>query len=100
LQHESVSGEPDKEAYTLLVEFSPGASTGRHFHPGDEYAAVVDGELQLNVDGQPTRIAKSGEGYHNTAGSVHESKNVSSVPARVVSTLIVERGKPISVSVE
>ena len=84
----------------LLVEFLPGSSTGRHFHPGDEYAAVVEGELQLNVDGQPLRTAKAGDGYHNTAGNVRETKNASSVPARVVSTLIIEKGKPISVPVE
>jgi quercetin dioxygenase-like cupin family protein len=96
LQHESVSDAPGKEAYMLYVEFAPGATTGRHIHHGDEYATVVDGELQVNVEGQAPRLVKAGEAYHNAANVVHETKNVGSVPAHLITTFVVEKDKPLS----
>jgi quercetin dioxygenase-like cupin family protein len=96
LQHEPVSGVPGKETFMILVEFAPGASTGRHIHHGDEYATVIDGELELDVDGQPPRVVKAGEAYHNPADVVHETRNVSAVPAHTIATLIVEKDKPLS----
>ncbi len=96
LQHEAVSGVPGKETFMIYVEFAPGASTGRHIHHGDEYATVIDGELQLDVDGQPPRIVKAGEAYHNPADVVHETKNVGTVPAHTIATLVVEKDKPLS----
>lgn len=96
LQHESVSGVPGKETFMIFVEFAPGATTGRHIHHGDEYATVIDGELQLNVDGEAPRIVKAGDAYHNRADVVHETKNVGTVPAHTIATLVVEKDKPLS----
>ncbi len=33
-----LSGDPGREVVIVRGEFAPGASTGRHTHPGDEYA--------------------------------------------------------------
>jgi quercetin dioxygenase-like cupin family protein len=96
LHKEAVSGVPDREAYTALVEFPPGSTTGRHIHPGDEFAVVIAGELQLNVEGQPPRIVKAGDSYHNLQGVVHETKNLGTVPARTAAVFVVEKGKPIT----
>jgi quercetin dioxygenase-like cupin family protein len=96
LHNEPVSGVPDREAFMALVEFPPGSSTGRHIHPGDEYATVLSGELQLNVQGQPPRLVKAGDSYHNLQGVVHETRNVGTVPARTIATFIVEKGKPLT----
>jgi quercetin dioxygenase-like cupin family protein len=94
LQSEVVSGVDGKEAHLIDITWSPGATTGRHTHPGDEYAEVIEGELQLSNDGQPPRIVKAGEAYHNLAGVVHETKNISDRPARSIAILITDKGKP------
>ncbi len=48
---------------TLLVEatIEKGASVGRHTHPGIESAHVLEGGLELPIQGQPTRTLKPGE---------------------------------------
>ena len=94
MKNEVVSSVPSKEAYLLDIDWGVGSSTGRHIHPGDEYAEIVEGELQLNVEGQPAKVVKAGETYHNLAGIVHETKNISSKPARSIAVLIIDKGKP------
>jgi quercetin dioxygenase-like cupin family protein len=96
MKNEVVSSVPNKEAYLLDIDWGVGSSTGRHIHSGDEYAEIVEGELQLNLDGQPAKIVKAGETYHNLAGIVHETKNVSGQPARSIAVLIIDKGKPPS----
>ena len=96
LHNEPVSGVPDREAFMAKIEFPPGSTTGKHIHPGDEFATVIAGELQLNVEGQPPRIVKAGESYHNLQGVPHETKNISSAPAQTIATFVVEKGKPLT----
>jgi quercetin dioxygenase-like cupin family protein len=96
MKNEVVSSVPSKEAYMIDIDWGLGSSTGRHTHPGDEYAEIVEGELQLNIEGQPAKIVKAGETYHNLAGIVHETKNVSGKPARSIAVLIIDKGKPIT----
>jgi len=91
----TLSGDETKESIIMTAEFAPGASTGRHTHPGDEYATVLQGTLELRVEGREARRINAGEAYHNPKGVVHETRNVSDVPARVVSTFVIEKGKPI-----
>jgi quercetin dioxygenase-like cupin family protein len=96
MKNEVVSGVSSKEAYILDIDWPAGCSTGRHIHSGDEYAEIVEGELQLNVEGQPPKVVKAGETYHNQAGVVHETKNVSGKPARSIAVLVIDKGKPPS----
>src|ERR1700679_2293850 len=70
MKNEPVSSVGNKEAYMIDVDWGVGSSTGRHIHSGDEYAEIIEGELQLNVDGQPSKTVKTGESYHNAAGVV------------------------------
>jgi quercetin dioxygenase-like cupin family protein len=96
LKNEVVSSVPSKEAYMIDIDWGVGSTTGRHIHPGDEYAEIIEGELQLNVEGQPPKTVKVGASYHNLAGVVHETKNVSGKPARSIAVLIIDKGKPLS----
>lgn len=93
----SVSGDENREAYVLAIEFAPGATTGRHTHPGDEYAAVLEGTLELRYEGQPPRRVSAGQAYHNARGIPHETVNVGNGPARTVATFVIEKGQPITV---
>jgi quercetin dioxygenase-like cupin family protein len=92
----TLSGDDTKEAVISAVEFAPGGATGRHTHPGDEYAVVLQGTLELRIEGQEPRRVNAGEAYHNARGVIHETRNVGDGPARVVNTLIFEKGKPMS----
>jgi hypothetical protein len=56
----SLSGDEGKETVVLDVEIAPGATTGRHKHPGDEYATVLQGTLELRVEWRDIRRVSAG----------------------------------------
>lgn len=89
----SVSG---REAVVARVEVAPGAYAGRHTHPGDEISYVMEGEVQLLIDGQSPRTVKAGESFVVPAGVVHDAHNSSSAAARVLGVYVVEKGKPLA----
>ncbi|HEX5676301.1 MAG TPA: cupin domain-containing protein [Azonexus sp.] len=97
MQVSPISGVEDKEAVFINVTMAPGASSPRHTHPGDCYGAVVEGTVELVVEGSEARRFAGGQAWHNPRGPVHYFKNVGDTPARLVNTLIVDKGKPRTV---
>jgi quercetin dioxygenase-like cupin family protein len=91
---------PGRHAVQARGEFSPGGAVGRHTHPGEEVSYVLEGTLQLEVDGQPPRTLKAGEAFSIPAGVVHAAKNIDSGSTKVLSTYIVEIGKPVATPVQ
>ena len=94
LLQSTFADDASKEAVVLAVELAPGASTGRHTHPGDCYGTVFEGTLELHVEGREPRWVTVGQAYHNPGGTIHEFRNVGDKPARLVNTMVVEKGKP------
>jgi quercetin dioxygenase-like cupin family protein len=91
----AVSGDDSKEAVIVSGELPPGATTGRHTHPGDEYTVVIQGTLELHADGREPRRVTAGQAYHNPRGLVHEARNVGDGPARLSITFIIDKGQPV-----
>jgi quercetin dioxygenase-like cupin family protein len=86
----------DRHAVQVVADFVPGGSAGKHTHPGEELGYVMEGTLQLDVEGQPSRTLKAGDTFFIPAGVVHDGKNVGSGSAKVLATYIVEKGKPVA----
>jgi len=98
LNHAPLSGVPGKNTTMLAIEWPPNATTGRHYHDGDEYGLVTEGALQIiYANGKPPLTVKAGEAYHTAAGVVHETRNVSSRVTYSISVLVLDRGRPLSV---
>ncbi len=89
-----ISGVDDKEVAFLNVLMEPGASSPRHNHPGDCYGMVLEGMVELFADGQEGRRFEAGQAWHNPRGPVHYFKNIGNTQARLVNTLIFDKGKP------
>jgi len=89
----SVAG---RHAVVARAEFIPGGQAGRHTHPGEELGYIVEGTLELLVDGQPPRTLKAGDVFFVPAGVVHDGRNVGSGKAVVLATYVVEIGKPVA----
>ena len=87
---------PNREAVVARVEVAPGATAGRHSHPGDEISYVLEGETELLIDGEPPRKIKAGEAFVIPAGKIHDARNSGSVPAKLVGVYVVEKGKPLA----
>jgi quercetin dioxygenase-like cupin family protein len=67
-----------KEAMVTAVEvtIAPGESGLSHRHPGPGFVYVLEGEYELGIDDQPTKILKAGETFYEPTGCLHRvSKN-------------------------
>ena len=84
----------------MKVEIEPGAESGRHTHPGDEFEFVLTGEVRLDIDGQASKTFKAGEVFFVPAGAVHNGHNAGATKAQLAGTLIAETGKPLSTPVK
>ncbi len=81
----------------VLGELAPGAATGTHTHPGDDFAYVLEGSISLEVKGKPPVTFKQGATYHLPPEQVHNVKNLSSTaPAKVLEFFVTKKGQPLT----
>lgn len=95
LQRTDEPGASNYEAVMAIAEIAPGASSGRHRHPGIELAYVLDGALVVERDGQAPYTAKAGDAIKNEA-QVHNAKNIGTKPVKILAVYLVEKGKPMA----
>jgi quercetin dioxygenase-like cupin family protein len=88
---------PGREVVQVRVDFAPGVAFGRHSHPGEEIAYVLEGSLEYQFDGKPPVTLKAGEALFIPAGTIHSAKNVGKGNGAELATYIVEKGKPLVV---
>jgi quercetin dioxygenase-like cupin family protein len=91
---------PNHEAVQARGEFEAGAMVPKHTHPGEEVGFILAGELTVEVEGKPAQTLKAGDVFFIPAGTVHSGKNTSKAQTVVISTYIVEKGKPLSAMVK
>src|SRR6266576_5498807 len=83
---------------TMLVEatIEAGAVIGRHTHPGVESAYVLEGGVELPIQGQATRILKPGDTVQIAANTPHGGGPALAAKSRLIITYVVEKGKPLA----
>jgi len=84
------------QAIIASVTIAPGASAGRHTHPGEEISYVIEGEGEVLVEGQPPQHVKAGDGFVIPAGAIHDAHNTGAVPIKMAAVYYVEKGKPLA----
>ena len=94
LLRDSVTGDPNKEAVMIRVEWPPNVSTGRHTHPGDEYGTVLEGSVISQDEGGEWKTYSAGQSYHKVTDVIHETKT-GHQPAKTINIFVVEKGKPL-----
>ena len=80
---------------TAIAEVPAGGAAGRHTHPGAETGYVLEGELELLIDGKPPMKIKAGESYQIPEGAVHDAK-VGDKPFKVLGVYVVKAGEPLA----
>jgi quercetin dioxygenase-like cupin family protein len=87
---------PTEGYVTVVTEVTHAAGTGspRHTHPGIESGYIVSGGGFVARDGKPDEPVKPGSAFQISTGTVHAFKN-GAVPTVIVSTYVVEKGKPL-----
>ena len=87
---------PGQELVQAIVDLPNGARSGRHTHPGEEVAYVLEGEIILAVQGRPPHTLKAGDTFFVEKSRIHETINESGAPAKILVTYTVEKGKPLA----
>lgn len=89
-----LSGDGKREVVLMSVNIQPSGAVPMHTHPGDCVGSVLDGTVELLVEGQAPRRVAAGEAYSNPQGTVHGFRNVGDGSARLLNSLVVEKGAP------
>ena len=72
---ETLDGK-DAKATTVELALEPGQAGTPHRHPGPVFGYVLEGEYELGLDDQPTKVLKAGETFYEATGCLHRvSKN-------------------------
>jgi quercetin dioxygenase-like cupin family protein len=89
-----VTGDDRKEMVLLAVSIQPSGTVPMHTHPGDCIGSVIEGSVELLVEGQAARRVAAGEAYSNLRGTVHGFRNLGDTQARLLNSLVVDKGAP------
>jgi quercetin dioxygenase-like cupin family protein len=93
-------GVPGREVVQVRAEFEPGGSVGKHTHPGEEFGYLLEGSLEIEITGKPAATLKAGDSFFVPAETAHAARNPGKGPAKVLSTYVVEKGKPLAAMVK
>ena len=90
---------PGREAVLAIVDLPAGSAEGKHTHPAEVFAFVVEGTVVLEVEGRPNATLKPGDHFYLAPGSVHQVVNSSAAPAKLNAVFVAEKGKPLTTPV-
>jgi quercetin dioxygenase-like cupin family protein len=78
------------------VEIEPEVFIARHTHPGIESGYLLEGGIDLAIQGQPTRSLKPGDGFQVPAETPHAGGKNGDKKTKLAVTYVVEKGKPLA----
>jgi quercetin dioxygenase-like cupin family protein len=85
---------PGKSLVALVVTYAAGGKSASHRHAGSAfiYAHVLSGAIRSQVDDEPARVYRVGEGFYELPGSHHRvSENASAhEPASLLAVFVVD----------
>jgi quercetin dioxygenase-like cupin family protein len=91
-----------KSLIALVVTYPPGGKSPSHRHAGSAfiYAHVLSGAIRSQVDDEPAKVYRVGEGFHEVPGAHHRvSENASDrEPASLLAVFIVDsKDNPVTI---
>ncbi len=86
----------DREVVMAQADIPAGGLAARHTHPGVEAGYLLEGSMTLEVEGEAPRNLKAGDSFSIPYGRVHSAKVTADGPAKIISTYVVEKGKPLA----
>ena len=88
---------PGKEGRMIEVSYPPGAQDVVHRHDAHAFVYVLEGQIVMQLKGQPAVTLKAGQTFYEGPTDVHVvGRNASNTePARFVVVLLKGKGAPI-----
>lgn len=82
------------ELTAVRLDIGPGGETGRHMHPYPTLVYVLEGAIEVAMDGGMVHSYKAGDAFLMVVNSWTNAKNKGTIPARVLVVYIGVHGKP------
>ena len=95
-----IVGVDGKEVLIRHVEFLPRGASGTHHHPAQTFAYVMEGAVTIEADGKPPHTVRAGEVLSEAPGYVHDTKNLTGSPAKLLVFRIHPKGQPETIRVK
>lgn len=96
-----LDGLPGKVAMIVEISAPPGFETPNHLHPGHMFLYVVEGAVEILVEGQPPTWLQAGDAVYETPNMPMVGRNASTTEgARLLVIAIADDGAPLTVPVE
>jgi quercetin dioxygenase-like cupin family protein len=89
------SSIPGREIVQVLTEIPVGVESGWHTHPGEEVGYIVAGTVEMMIEGKPSLTLHAGDGFLMPPGTPHNARDLGPGTGRMLSTYIVEVGRPL-----
>jgi len=102
LMSKDLKDNSGKEAVMITVEYPPGGSSGVHRHDAQAFVYVLEGSLVMQVKGGKEVTLAPGQTFYEGPDDVHVvDRNASTTkPAKMLVTLLKDKGKPLLVPVK
>lgn len=90
-----------KDSNVVLFEVGPGWKIANHYHPGHIFIYVLEGAINLDVNGKKSQLVTAGNVAYEAPGQNMVANNVSSSEgAKFLVFTVGDIGKPVTVFVE
>ena len=86
---------PGYETIEAKVEAPAGGVIARHTHPGIETSYVLEGSLELDIEGIGPKTYSAGDGFQVPTGAPHGGKTGDKA-VTLMAVYVVEKGKPLA----
>ena len=92
--------QTDKPEVTVAhIDFPPGSETGWHFHRVPVYAYVMQGTIQVSLEGGRMLTFTQGQPFVEVIGTPHNGRNVGQDTLKLLVFYTGEVGRPNAVKV-
>jgi len=102
LMKKDLEGVAGKEVTVFMAQYKPGAKSGKHYHPGQEFIYVLSGNGKMEESGKPAVEMKPGtilyfQSDPKSPSYVHEATDLGGTEGmKLLVILITEKGQPLA----
>jgi len=97
LMRQPLPGYPGKEGVLIAVEYAPGHDDAAHRHPGPLFVYVLEGKVEMQLQGGELRTLEAGDTLYEDPKDTHGvGRNVSKTkPAKLLVFSVKDQNAPL-----
>jgi len=93
-----LAGTDGMVANMAVIEAGPGFETERHIHPGHVFLYVIEGAVEIELEGQDPVTVKAGEAAYETPNVPMIGRNISATEgAKILVLQVGKAGEPLEI---